>query len=52
MTEEEIAVKFNALGTAVVGEATCNDLRTLIMNIENETTLDRLFESMTARVTA
>ncbi|MEE2908379.1 MAG: MmgE/PrpD family protein [Planctomycetota bacterium] len=52
MTEDEIAVKFNALGTAVVGEATCNDLRTLIMNIENETTLDRLFESMTARVTA
>ena len=52
MTEEEIAVKFNALGSSVVGETTCNDLRGLIMGIENEATLDRLFESMTARVTA
>lgn len=52
MTEEEIAVKFNALGTSVVGESTCNELRDLIMNIENETNLDRLFDSMTAKATA
>ncbi|MCH2133798.1 MAG: MmgE/PrpD family protein [Phycisphaerales bacterium] len=52
MTEEEIAVKFNALGTAVVGESTCHDLRNLIMAMENEATLDRLFEAMTASVTA
>lgn len=52
MTEEEIAVKFNALGTAVVGEDNCNDLRSLIMNIEQEDNLDRLFDLMTAGVTA
>jgi 2-methylcitrate dehydratase len=49
MTEEEIAVKFNALGGAVVGEATCNDLRTLIMGIEGEATLAKLFTLMTAK---
>jgi 2-methylcitrate dehydratase len=52
MTEEEIAVKFNALGTAVVGEDTCNDLRSLIMNMEQEDTLDRLFLMMTEPVKA
>jgi 2-methylcitrate dehydratase len=48
MTENEIAVKFNALGTGVVGEEACRDLRDLIMAIEHEGTLDRLFELMTA----
>jgi 2-methylcitrate dehydratase len=48
MTEEEIAVKFNALGTGVVGDAACLDLRSLIMAMEGETTLDRLFDLMTA----
>lgn len=52
MTEEEIAVKFNALGTAVVGEGTCNDLRSLIMNMEQEDTLERLFQMMTEPVKA
>jgi 2-methylcitrate dehydratase len=52
MTEEEVAVKFNALGASVVGEATCRELRSLIMDLENEATLERLFEAMTTRVTA
>ncbi|MEE3001355.1 MAG: MmgE/PrpD family protein [Planctomycetota bacterium] len=52
MTEEEIAVKFNALGTSVVGESTCNELRSLIMGMENEDTLDRLFQMMTEPVKA
>ncbi|MCK4871151.1 MAG: MmgE/PrpD family protein [Phycisphaerales bacterium] len=47
MTEDEIAVKFNALGAAVVGEQACDELQTLIMNIENQTTLERLFTLMT-----
>ena len=52
MTEEEIAVKFNALGTSVVGEDTCNQLRDVIMGMEHESNLDRLFELMTAGVHA
>lgn len=52
MTEEEIAVKFNALGTDVVGEDSCLQLRDVIMGMENEATLDRLFDLMTAGVTA
>ena len=47
MTEEEIAVKFNALGKGVVGEENCNALRSLIMSIENEESLVWLFELMT-----
>jgi 2-methylcitrate dehydratase len=52
MTEDEIAVKFNALGIGVVGEAACHSLRNLIMNIENEETLVSLFDLMTAKQTA
>ncbi|MCH8164612.1 MAG: MmgE/PrpD family protein [Planctomycetes bacterium] len=48
MTEDEIAVKFNALGRDVVGEKNCNDLRELILNIENQATLGRLFALMTS----
>ncbi|MDY7109796.1 MAG: MmgE/PrpD family protein [Planctomycetota bacterium] len=44
MTEEEIAVKFNALGRDVIGEARCDELRKVIMRIENEATLGRFFE--------
>ena len=50
MTEEEIAVKFNALSTEVVGEEACGELRTLIMAMETETSMAKLFELMTARV--
>ena len=48
MTEEEIAVKFNALGEGVVGKKACKDLRKLIMSIENKKSLDKFFELMTA----
>lgn len=50
MTEEEIAVKFNALGTEVVGEDACRMLRDLIMAMETQTSMTELFELMTARV--
>src|SRR5580765_7483815 len=42
MTEEEIAVKFNALGRDVVGEKQCEKLRQCIMNLENVPKLDEL----------
>jgi 2-methylcitrate dehydratase len=46
MTEDEIAVKFNALGSAVVGQDRCDQLRELIMTVEKEGSLKRLFELM------
>jgi len=49
MTEDEIAVKFDALGTEVVGQDTCRSLRELIMGMEHEASLDQLFELMTTR---
>jgi 2-methylcitrate dehydratase len=49
MTEVEIAIKFNALGGDVVGEAACNDLRACIMGIESESTLRRLFAFLTPK---
>jgi 2-methylcitrate dehydratase len=52
MTEDEIAVKFNALGATVVGKSKCDQLKVLIMNIENEVTMDQLFEGMTNSVSA
>jgi 2-methylcitrate dehydratase len=48
MTEEEIAVKFNALGGEVVGKKACTALRKLIMGIEKQKKLDKFFELMTA----
>jgi len=47
MTEEEIAVKFDALGGAVVGADACRELRGLIMGMEGEADLGRLFGLMT-----
>src|SRR5689334_23814519 len=47
MTEEEIAVKFNALGRDVVGERRCSELRAVIMNLEKEPTVERLMTLMT-----
>jgi len=47
MTEQEIAVKFNALGADVVGEENCRQLRRLIMNMEQEALLEGLFALMT-----
>jgi 2-methylcitrate dehydratase len=48
MTEEEIAVKFNALGEEVVGKKACKQLRAMIMSIEKQKKLDKFFELMTA----
>jgi 2-methylcitrate dehydratase len=47
MTEEEIAVKFNALGEGIVGKKACKDLRKLIMSIETKKSLTKFFELMT-----
>jgi len=47
MTEEEIAVKFNALGESVVGKKACKELRKLIMGIEKKKSLEKFFELMT-----
>lgn len=44
MTEEEIAVKFNALAKGVVSPDVCIELRECIMGMENETGVGRLFE--------
>ncbi|HWB20755.1 MAG TPA: MmgE/PrpD family protein [Phycisphaerales bacterium] len=48
MTEDEIAVKFNALGEEVVGKKTCKDLRKLIMSIEKQKKLTKFFNLMSA----
>ena len=42
MTEEEIAVKFTALGGDVIGKGQCDKLRECIMNLENLAKLDEL----------
>src|SRR6266567_4527769 len=49
MTEEEIAVKFNALGGDVIGKDQCKRLQRFIMNIETAKNLGGLFELTTAR---
>ena len=47
MTEDEIAVKFDALGEAVVGKKKCRDLRKYVMSMEKKRSLEKLFELMT-----
>ena len=49
MTEEEIAVKFAALGGDVIGKVQCNKLQSFIMGIETAKNLGGLFELTTAR---
>jgi hypothetical protein len=49
MTEEEIAVKFTALGGDVISKDQCKKLQSFIMNIETATNLGGLFELTTAR---
>jgi len=49
MTEEEIAVKFTALGGDVIGKDQCKKLRHCIMNLENAAKLDELLELTIAR---
>ena len=49
MTEDEIAVKFRALGGDVIGKDQCKKLQSFIMNLEAAKNLDGLFELTTAR---
>jgi len=49
MTEDEIAVKFNALGGDVIGKDRCKELQKFIMSIDTADKLDGLFELTTAR---
>ncbi len=48
MTEEEIGVKFNALGKEVVGEARCRELGKQIMSMETWKNVETLMRLMTA----
>jgi 2-methylcitrate dehydratase len=48
MTEEEIAVKFTALGGDVIGKEQCKKLQKLIMSIDTAEMLDELFKLTTA----
>jgi len=49
MTEDEIAVKFTALGGDVIGKDQCQKLRKFIMSMETAEKLDGLFELTSAR---
>src|SRR5256885_6571634 len=49
MTEDEIAVKFTALGGDVIGQDQCEKLQSFIMSIETAKNLGELFELTTAR---
>src|SRR5437773_9250354 len=49
MTEDEIAVKFTALGGDVIGKNQCKKLQSFIMSMETAKNLDPLFELTTAR---
>jgi len=44
MTEDEIAVKFKALGGDVIGKKQCEKLRQCIMNIDSASTVDELLD--------
>jgi 2-methylcitrate dehydratase len=48
MTQDEIKVKFDALGRDVIGPAKCDEAGRIILSIENEVNLDRLFDALTA----
>ena len=49
MTEDEIAVKFTALGGDIIGKDQCKKLQSYIMSIETARNLGGLFELTTAR---
>ena len=49
MTEEEISIKFNALGGDVIGLDNCEKLRKCIMKMETARNFDELFALATAR---
>jgi 2-methylcitrate dehydratase len=44
MTEDEIAVKFNALGGDMIGKDQCEKLQKFIMSMETADKLDELLE--------
>ena len=44
MSEEEIAVKFNALGGDVIGKDQCKKLQRCIMNIDSAKKVDELLD--------
>ena len=47
MTDDEIKVKFDALGRDVIGQERCDAAGRLIMSIEREKSLDGLFAALT-----
>lgn len=47
MTPDEIKVKFDALGSEVIGQKRCDEAGELIMSIEKEPSLERLFKALT-----
>jgi 2-methylcitrate dehydratase len=49
MTEEEIAVKFTALGGDVISKDQCKKLQKFIMSMDTAEKLEQLFELTTAR---
>ena len=49
MSEEEIAVKFNALGGDVIGKDQCKKLQKFIMSLESADNIDELLELTIAR---
>jgi 2-methylcitrate dehydratase len=49
MTEEEIAVKFTALGGDLIGKDQCKTLQSFIMSVETAKNLGGLFELTPAR---
>jgi 2-methylcitrate dehydratase len=49
MTEEEIAVKFTALGGDIIGKEQCKKLQSFIMSMETAKDFGGLFELTTAR---
>jgi hypothetical protein len=49
MTEDEIAVKFTALGGDVIGESQCKKLQRFIMSMDQAEKLGELFELARAR---
>jgi 2-methylcitrate dehydratase len=49
MTEDEIAVKFTALGGDVIGKEQCKKLQICIMNIDSAKSVDELIELTIAR---
>jgi 2-methylcitrate dehydratase len=49
MTEEEIAIKFTALGSDVIGKDQCEKLRKCIMSLDSAKKVDELLELTIAR---